>query len=318
MAVVAFLLVLTIISPRESETTATTSSSSASSLDFEMAYRDSFGFFTHVHERDWLVRKSNAKDRVHDSTPVVRSSRAERYKPATWNQLNWDPDFSCGMKDLVGGTEGSNSKWLCDPHRFQQQPPQRDDCLVYNFGTNTRAGDTNNKVSFDFEKDLYRVAPNCEVHVFDPRGSAQDLNAQLRNVNPRASFHSLGIMGSHAVNETLSDTPTFRTSSPSTTQSLKTLPEIMQQLGHTGRRLDVLALDCGGCEWRGGVHLDILQQDVRQLNMELHDYPACANQTMFDIHQAGYVILHKQWEYPQSGGNWVQYAFLKLAPSFFS
>jgi len=275
-----------------------------------MAYRESYGFFPHVSERDWKQRKANAKARVHDSKPNPRPSRGggERNKAGTWHQLNWDPDFSCGAKDIVGGTQGHNSKWLCDPHRLQSR---ENDCLVYNFGVATQ----NDVPDFSFERGLHEVAPNCDIHVFDPQ---KDYTNELREaVGSTASFHQYGLKASYAQNETYTDSYSLRKAqwSSDVTAQLRTLQEIKKELGHEGRTIDVLALDCRGCEWK--VYKDWLQEDIRQLNIELHDFPLSANETMFDLHLNGYVIIHKHWEFVKSSGNWVQYAFLKLAPSFF-
>eukprot|EP00540_Astrosyne_radiata_P022803 CAMPEP_0116863822 /NCGR_PEP_ID=MMETSP0418-20121206/24457_1 /TAXON_ID=1158023 /ORGANISM="Astrosyne radiata, Strain 13vi08-1A" /LENGTH=39 /DNA_ID= /DNA_START= /DNA_END= /DNA_ORIENTATION= len=38
---------------------------------------------------------------------------------------------------------------------------------------------------------------------------------------------------------------------------------------------------------------------------------------MFDMHNAGYVIVHKDPEFDMSGGAYTQYTMVKLAKSFF-
>jgi hypothetical protein len=61
------------------------------------------------------------------------------------------------FEESIGQLSADGHKWVCDPHRLAT----KDDCLVYSFGSNG---------NFYFEQHLHSVAPNCEIHVFDPQG----------------------------------------------------------------------------------------------------------------------------------------------------
>lgn len=93
-----------------------------------------------------------------------------------------------------------------------------------------------------------------------------------------------------------------------------------------------------GCEWR--TYLDWIKGgiDLRQVYIEVHNFPPIANKMFQDIHDEGYAIFHKvsfclfgfsllhfanltcvsqepniQW----GGGNCVEYSFLKLHKDYF-
>jgi hypothetical protein len=120
--------------------------------DFQLAYRESLGFFDDITTAHWRKLKTMTKSRVHHSSGYHRKTP----KDPTFYQTNWDPDFSCLLEDSIGQLSADGHKWVCDPHRLAT----KDDCLVYSFGSNG---------NFFFEQHLQSVAPNCEIHVFDPK-----------------------------------------------------------------------------------------------------------------------------------------------------
>jgi hypothetical protein len=69
------------------------------------------------------------------------------------------------------------------------------------------------------------VSPDCEIHTFDPTIGGQPSNLPAGNIQ----FHPWGLAGQ--------DNGTF-----------KTLPAIINELGHTGREIDIFKIDCEGCE----------------------------------------------------------------------
>jgi Methyltransferase domain len=97
-------------------------SSSVSSNSFELAYRDSNGFFDDVPEHKWLIRKRIASERILVADEIVPDS------PQEFHQNNWNPNFSCEFEDFLG-PGGDGGKWVCDPHRISKT-----DCIVYSIG----------------------------------------------------------------------------------------------------------------------------------------------------------------------------------------
>jgi Methyltransferase domain len=106
---------------------------------------------------------------------------------------------------------------------------QKKDCLVYSFGIHT---------SWEWEEKMARLL-HCEVHAFDPTMN------HPTNLAPGVTFHKLGLQ---AEGSNVSDTHAAEYDAIDP-KLLLTLGQIMKQMGHVGRTLDVLALDCEGCEW---------------------------------------------------------------------
>ena len=97
-----------------------------------------------------------------------------------------------------------------------------------------------------------------------------------------------------------------------------TLQETLVELGHVGRRIDVMSIDCDGCEWE--VYGDILEADafISQLVLELHGAPYQVNDFFLEMKRHGYVTFHKESNTMENGGGRNQaYSFLRLAPGFF-
>ena len=97
-------------------------SADSSSNSFQLAYRDSNGFFDDVPEHKWLIRKRIASERIRVADVIVPET------PQEFHQHNWNPDFSCEFEDFLG-PGGDGGKWVCDPHRISKT-----DCIVYSVG----------------------------------------------------------------------------------------------------------------------------------------------------------------------------------------
>jgi len=119
------------------------------------------------------------------------------------------PKFICGVDFLAARNKEKKERG---------EPP----CLVYSVGSA-------NNVGFEAAVTQYT---QCEVHTFDPTLTKPFVGDKY------ATFHpwGLGNDGEHV---------TFGASN-FTTKSLET---IVKDLGHTGRTIDVLKIDCEGCEW---------------------------------------------------------------------
>ena len=98
----------------------------------------------------------------------------------------------------------------------------------------------------------------------------------------------------------------------------------MRRLGHQGRRLDALKLDCEGCEWHTYTGWFGQGVDVRQVQVELHEgthnakgrIRPVADYFFTYLQDNGYVIFHKESNSQFSRGRCIEYAFLKLAKEF--
>ena len=97
----------------------------------------------------------------------------------------------------------------------------------------------------------------------------------------------------------------------------KTLKQTMEELGHTGRTIDIFKIDCEWCEWF--VWQDWLTPgiDMRQILVETHNAPMPnARDFFFGLHDAGFVVFSKEANY-ENGAGGVEYGFVKLSTDFF-
>ncbi|CAM9478970.1 unnamed protein product [Chrysoparadoxa australica] len=162
---------------------------------------------------------------------------------------------------------------------------QKQDCLVYSVGS---------ALNDAFEQDVLKWAPHCEVHTFDPTVDPVQAEAMARTGG--YSFHSEGVSGKQTSGSTLKH------------GLLHTLNEIRASLGHTGRTLDILKIDCEGCEWEALGELFELcggpdEFPINQIQVELHGihepesyrnhYPKIKH--FFDgADKCGLLIFHKE------------------------
>lgn len=154
---------------------------------------------------------------------------------------------------------------------LKRREKSNDRCLVYSFGIYN---------SIEWETKVAKLF-DCEVHAFDP--TVNHTNTSL------VTFHKLGLQGEGS-NVSLTNGVEYNAKDPNL---LLSLPEIMERLGHTGRKLSVLMMDCEGCEW--GVLKQIVCDQgasslVDQLVIEMHFQRSLGLATEADVLLAANVI----------------------------
>jgi Methyltransferase domain len=194
---------------------------------FQRAYEESLGFFQDVTEEEWLRRKKISLAQIHMVLPqpeqLSNVSVVTKIENAPyWYATNWHPDFHCGYEDFIG-LGGDGGKWVCDPHRLLQ----KERCIIYSIGSNGK---------FDFEISVNQQLPNCEVHIFD----FTDYSEAMRTANVNASYHTWGLGSSSGKANVRSNKHRI----------FKPFRQTVQELGHTGRTIDIFKIDCEGCEVR--------------------------------------------------------------------
>ena len=232
----------------------------------------------------------------------------------------WHPTWSClterKVKDKMPLGEGG--KWICDTPVLSRQK----EVLIYSFGSH---GD------LSFELGMEKVAPGIEAHVFDFYSYGK---TSMRNI----TFHKLGVAGytyDHVFpdpeNEPIFKGRTF----PKESVPMKSIPDIVRQLGHQGRTIDILKIDIEGNEY--GIldnstmwqELASLGVTVRQIQLELHlgrigkrsllwkDATAVpgevADGLLRVLHDHGFVMFHKEVNL-LPGLLGTEYSFLKVRP----
>ena len=135
------------------------------------------------------------------------------------------PTVSCA-EELRYGSPSDGGKVLCNPGEMLAGP----DCLVYSFGVSHTC---------EMERELYREMPNCQIHMFDPNLSSKLMFASSRCwKGTDLHFHRMALSG-----EGSESSKTIAGVLPST------LTSIMNQLGHSKKRLHMLKMDIEGHEY---------------------------------------------------------------------
>ena len=130
---------------------------------------------------------------------------------------------------ITADTLSHESRQLC-VDMLPKSTAQHRKCLVYSFGIHT---------SWAFESALSKDH-GCEVHAFDPTANLPSTLPGSHGVR----FHKFGLLSKTEQDGTNSEQ--YSAIDPSL---LLTLEQLQFKLGHHGRAIDVLLLDCEGCEW---------------------------------------------------------------------
>lgn len=192
-------------------------------------------------------------------------------------QMYYEPTFSCDTEMRVGMV-GDGGKWVCDPHKFA------DSCLVYSIGSNGQ---------FDFEEGVHdRISSRCEIHTID----MNHWEKYGTKPPPYVSYHvyTVGNLASQ-------HTP---------------VRNIVRDLHHTGRIIDIFKIDCEGCEWESIGEWFGEGVFIRQILVELHGPQDKRKAIGFFnyLFSLGYVVFHKEANIQYSSGEnlCIEYAFVRL------
>ena len=124
-------------------------------------------------------------------------------------------------------------------------------CVAYSFGSAD---------NFDFEDFLSAVAPQCEIHIFDPVGSRR----------PNRVVHQIALSNTSEVSDASSFDLHYHDNVFTSSISSLTLSEVMALFGHT--HIDILKVDIEGYELRvfEELHIAGAWPSVGQLLVEFH------------------------------------------------
>jgi hypothetical protein len=269
------------------------------SSNTQLALRESLGF---IDEADslWLKRKE-----VHVGAMRLEAAHLDDGigSAQSWFQTHWEPSFHCDLEERIGNV-GDGGKWVCNPSSMSQAFHAGASCLVYSFGSNGQ---------FDFEEGVRnRISSSCEIHVFDPSPPgtvAEKYKASRSASGKHVHYHQwpLGLDGKMVMGV-----------------PAKSLATIVSELGHSGRRIDILKMDCEGCEWESYDGWLSAKVDIRQILIELHwgklpgtesDKSKKAHQLFKTLSKSGYAVFNKEANL-LAQGTCVEYAFVRLSPEF--
>eukprot|EP00558_Chaetoceros_sp_UNC1202_P003000 CAMPEP_0197236244 /NCGR_PEP_ID=MMETSP1429-20130617/3425_1 /TAXON_ID=49237 /ORGANISM="Chaetoceros sp., Strain UNC1202" /LENGTH=324 /DNA_ID=CAMNT_0042694999 /DNA_START=107 /DNA_END=1081 /DNA_ORIENTATION=+ len=257
---------------------------------FSLAKKESLGFFDDIDSTDWRRLKerfqSTRPNALFDQKDEIYQEHAKQAN-IFWVE-NYDPEFTCQHERKVGPL-GDGGKWVCDPHRID-----KDNCIVYSVGS---CGD------FTFEEAVLKdVSKSCEIHTFDvlAERNGEDFAELAKKAGVEFHHYGLGSPGRGNPNG-------------------KRFKDIIPELKHEGKTIDMMKIDCESCEW--GQYVEWIEDwtnsgvKVRTLLIELHKAPLPATPDFFKkMLDAGYIIYHKDINGLRSLG--VEYGFVLLHEDF--
>jgi len=251
-----------------------------------LSLQESLGFIDEPDE-DWMRRKVLHHEM---STKQAQLTEQTRFTDGAFWYYNFDATFNCDFERRLGRF-GDGGKWVCDPHRLTQRA-SKEGCLVYSIGSR---GDSS------FETSIYdSISSSCEIHTFD--------------MNP----------WSHYTSNTMPNFMNFHVQKIGMEPPAKSIPELVKDLKHSGRTIDIFKIDCEGCEidtFQSWFDADI---NIRMILVEMHILrPGGSRNSQKQIRaffqhlkSQGYVIYHKEPNTYGCRGTCQELAFLKLHPDF--
>ena len=215
-------------------------------------------------------------DNLSQRRAVLRNWTVE-HGPFPLEKTLFDPfeaTWLCQFEERVGRKFGDGGKFVCGSRKYFTSKP----CLVYSVGSD---GD------FNFEESI-RSKFGCEVHVFDPTGDVLSYERTAERIG--AHFHpwGLGPARSQILNQV-----------SNSMNDLLPLNEMRSVLGHSARKIDILKVDCEGCEygsfrpiWDSVMNGNI---SLGQIQVELHVIDFSLISEFFEAAAtAGFEVFHKE------------------------
>ena len=257
-----------------------------SAVSTQMAYHESYGFFDYIPDTIWKEMKSYANS--FPSFKYPKKPMRGREQKHIWFQNNLEPIINCPKMQRIGGL-GDGPKWVCDPTTIAQKPGG---CLIYSVGSNG---------NYLFEEAWVQLSnKTCEIHTFDFGNYARKDDAKKKNIH----YHRWGLGSEEQA----------RNSPNSQGQTFKSFQQIVKELGHENRTIDLFKIDCEGCEF--STYKDWLSSDnIRQINIEVHVLPDNAEDFYKSFRENHFAMYSKEFNAIASA-KCLEYSFIKLHPDF--
>jgi hypothetical protein len=195
----------------------------------------------------------------------------------------WDPSFNCEFEEKIGIEKGT-PKWVCNPQVLLEK---NDTILVYSIGSN---GD------FSFEEALLALYNKIEIHTVD----FTDYSSSAPTGVKYHTYRLIGEPRNRKMNE-------------------KTINELVYELGHVNKTIDVLKIDINGDEY--DVVLTAIKEGVfkhvDQLLIEVHLGPTLLtknqlNQMFTALYNENFEIFHKEPNFMTTFDCCIEYGFVKV------
>lgn len=224
-----------------------------------------------------------------------------------FHQNHFPLEFTCPHEERIGGMKKGGGKWFCSPSNMKKYSKKRKEnggngCMIYSSLFNFNR--------FQLEKALqerFGGSSSCEIHVFNPNHSNE-----VKNIPDGITYHEWGFKAS----------TDYRQMS-----NMKSIQETVIMLKHEGLTIDLMMLDCLGCEY--DIYNDILERYhtgiksydppiFMQVLIKVQAPPSMESGFEFftTFQNKNYVSFHKSSSSGSLG--YVQdYGFLRLSNDFF-
>ena len=233
-------------------------------------------------------KRLDSLDNLFNERRKIRQQATPTYKYKN-DKMKFDlyePEANCFSEERFGSDSGIRYEAFGDGPKFvcgaDVLATKKAKCLVYSVGSNN---------DIRFEKAVHTYMKGCDIHTFDPTLSDKPFVG-----GDVATFHPWGL-GSDGGKE---GNTMHKRKNDGERMSFQT---IFHNLGHTNRTLDILKIDCQGCEYAAMIPLFELiaagRVKVDQVLIELHDskkknFTTQLNQFFSAADKAKLRIVHKE------------------------
>ncbi|KAL3810049.1 hypothetical protein ACHAXA_009462 [Cyclostephanos tholiformis] len=249
------------------------------------AFMDGITFFRPLKSCEAIL------DDLDEEYDERRKNRHKRNKNLRKGKLLFDlyePEATCFHEEHFGASDsgerfdayGDGPKFVCgvDLIAAKAKDGNADGCLVYSVGSNN---------DVQFEKAVH-THMGCEIHTFNPTLRRPFVGGMY------STFHPWGL-GTDGGNE-------GNAVSGVDTLIRKSFETVINDLGHVNCTIDILKIDCEGCEYAAMPPLfDLISSGnarVNQIQIELHAPRDNNAQMMYDFFlaadRAKFRIIHKE------------------------
>lgn len=235
-------------------------------------------------------KRLDALDEIFNERRKVRQEATPTYEYKN-NKMKFDlhePEANCISEERFGSNSnvryeafGDGPKFVCGVDVLAEKAKKKNNCLVYSVGSNN---------DIRFEKAVHTHMSGCEIHTFDPTlADTPFVGGEYATFHPWGLGTDGGSEGA-AMHERKNDGERM---------SFQT---VIEKLGHTNRTIDILKIDCQGCEYASMPPLfDLIASgdvQVNQVLIELHfrgsDFTSKLKKFFSAADEAKMRIVHKE------------------------
>ena len=178
----------------------------------------------------------------------------------------------------MGGyrADGDGGKWVCHPNQIRGRGSS---CLVYSIGSDGE---------FSFEVGVHaNISKSCEIHTFDRNPIERYLDPTYNpgyphERNPPYVQYHVATVGAPPA---------------------KPLEKLVNELGHAGRQIDILKIDCEGCEWALFRSLFGGAASIQRVMIEVHGHGR-KGETRASLYSFFREHGYKMYRADDDGRNW--------------